>query len=87
LLGIQLTKPKKSNHFKVEPENWLTVMTFCNLNTQWKYGAMGGCMGLDYAGLKVVMDLNVPKKQHQTVFKGVQIMEREALKIINKKAE
>jgi len=48
---------------------------------------MGGCMGLDYAGLKVVMDLNVPKKQHQTVFKGVQIMEREALKIINKKAE
>lgn len=45
---------------------------------------MGGCMGLDYAGVKAVIDISIKKSERATVFKGIQVMEMAALKVLNK---
>lgn len=62
-------------------------MLFCQCNTQWRYGALGGLIGLDYTGVKAVLDLELKRKRRKAVFQQIQIMERAALNILNKKAE
>ena len=69
----------------VDPENWQAVMLFCQCATQWKYGAMGGVMGLDYPGVKTVLDLTVEKSKRAELFSALQVMERAAMVIMNEK--
>lgn len=71
----------------IDPENWLSFQTWKSLSTQWNYGAMGGVMGLNYPGVKTVLDLTLKKKQHAAVFADIQLMERTALAILNEKAD
>jgi hypothetical protein len=48
---------------------------------------MGGVMGLDYAGVKALLDLTQPKKRHMGLFAAIQVMEQAALKILNSKSK
>lgn len=51
------------------------------MQTQWRIG-MGGATGLDYSALPVVEDrLGVPKQRRAECFRGLQIIEREVLRV------
>lgn len=49
---------------------------------------MGGCLGLNYPSIPVVMDLaSIPKKKRKQIFEDIQILEQAALKVLNSKYE
>jgi len=84
VLGLALPdQPKKSKHFKVHPDNWDAVILFCSLSTQWAYGAMGGVIGLNYAGVSLPLELAIQPDKQADVFAQIQLMERAALKVMN----
>lgn len=57
------------------------MQVFMAMQTQWRIG-MGGATGLDYSALPVVEDrLNVPKQRRAECFRGLQIIEREVLRV------
>lgn len=87
LLGLALPEPdvEQDTDFIVDEDNWETVTLFCQCATQWQYGAMGGVIGMYYPGVKIVMDVMLPRKRHAEVFMGLQVMERAALAILNEK--
>ncbi len=69
------------------PDNALPMQVFMAMQTQWRIG-MGGATGLDYSALPVVEDrLNVPKKRRAECFKGLQIIEREVLRVWSEAAK
>lgn len=59
--------------------NWDTFNVFYHLSTQWRTG-MGGPTGLDYNTIiPVGKMLGLKKKQINTLFPDLQVMENEAL--------
>lgn len=63
------------------------MQVFMAMQTQWRIG-MGGATGLDYSVLPVVeARLNVPKKRRAECFKGLQIIEREVLRVWSEAAK
>ena len=57
-------------------------MIFIRMMTQWRT-TMGGVTGLDYSVLQMLFDLYDISNQVE-VFEDIQIMEREAMKLLNK---
>lgn len=75
--------------FEVWEENWLTFNFFTELSTQWFYvSGMNGssATGINYQSIESMMRIkNIPRKTQATLFAEIQIMEREALVVMNKK--
>lgn len=70
--------------FEVWPDNWLTVLVFADLMSQWNVG-MGGTIGLRYEALPMVLELHgIAAKQKREIFDGLRVMERAAVDEINK---
>jgi hypothetical protein len=46
---------------------------------------MGGVFGLDYPGVKTVLDLLHPHEHHSELFTAIQVMERAAMDVLNSK--
>lgn len=69
---------------EVHEDNWDSVLLFCALDTQWRTVAtMAGafCVGLEYAGVKALLDLTGLKARDRTRrFADVQVMESAALR-------
>lgn len=67
------------------PENWPIFTLFCSLQTQWRVG-MGGATGLDYSALYPLLD-RVAKSSDEwdEMFSDIQLLEREALAVMNEK--
>jgi len=59
------------------------VGLFLRLSTQWRYGMMGGVLGLDYPGVEALLRIE-RVKDRAAVFVGLQIMESGALPELNK---
>jgi len=57
-------------------------MLFIRMMTQWRT-TMGGVIGFDYNVLQMLFDL-YDISNRQEVFEDLQIMEREAIKFMNK---
>lgn len=77
---------------EVWPENHRAFEVFSAMQTQWRIAprGMGGSspIGLDYQALHAVMGLmGVPKKEQQSVFLDVQIMEIAALKTVGEQPQ
>jgi len=68
--------------FEVWPENWEAVVLFCRLSTQWKLGAFGGFIGLDYVAVDATMRL-LKIRQRERLFGQIQLMESAALAVLN----
>ena len=63
----------------IYPDNWLAVLVFKDMLTQWRYGP-AGISGLDYGPLSFVMKTRgVRFLEREDVFESIQIMERAAL--------
>jgi hypothetical protein len=74
--------------FDVWPENWRAVITFVALGTQWRTGAMGQIVGLDYVAVEAAFRLRrVPPYKWRGLFAALQLMEAAALDYWHKKAE
>ena len=61
--------------FEVLPENWPTIELFLAVCTQWRFGGMGGLLGLDYPAVDVAvryLELTVGPDS----FAGLQVMEQ-----------
>lgn len=73
--------------YEVWPENWPILELFLALNTQWRFAGMEGQRaGLEYSAIPVVMDAHqVPAKRRSKWFAWLQMMEREALQVLNSK--
>lgn len=70
------------DEFEVWPENESALEIFCRLGTQWKVGALGGFLGLDYSGVLALFDL-LGVENRKEMFDKVQDMERAALPVLN----
>jgi hypothetical protein len=75
-------------HFEVYEENWPSLELFLEVQSQWRLVAgMSGAsyLGLDYQGVEAFMRLKpVPRKDRAGLFQDLLIMEREALRVLNK---
>lgn len=68
---------KRQGTIDVWPENWEAVQVWARSQTQWRVG-MAGVIGMDYAGLDVVMQrMDVADKAD--VFDRIQVMESATL--------
>lgn len=63
--------------FYLWPENLAVWQLFMDCDTQWRSG-MNGREGLDYSGVRVVMEMHGVRKQ-RPCFLALQKMERTAL--------
>lgn len=64
-------------------DNWETVQIFLRLSTQWRYGGMGGAIGLDYPSMESVMRM-LRVKDRGAMLDQLRVMERAAMGVMNK---
>lgn len=75
---------RQPDEFGVWPENMPVLNLFTRCKTQWRTGAMGGFLGLDYVAVDVVIkysDIDATPE----LFADLQAMESVALSEFNKK--
>jgi hypothetical protein len=76
--------PQGPQHFEVLPENWEAVRIFSRLGSQWKIGAFGGFIGLDYPALESALRMmRILPSRRPGLFESIQIMEAAALEVLN----
>lgn len=68
----------KEEIFCVFPENWDVVSLFLRCQTNWKVAPGGGLLGLDYNGVRVVME-SLGWWPNDNIFQDLQIMESAVL--------
>lgn len=82
---IQAAGTPPPAHFAVWTENWEAVQLFTRLSTQWRYGGMGGVIGLDYAAVEAAMRMiRIKPDQRSALLEDLQVMEGAALGVMNK---
>jgi Phage related hypothetical protein (DUF1799) len=71
----------------IYPGNWLSVQVFVALSHCWRIDSMNGIyQGLDRPSIVATLSLmRVKRKQHPGIFNDLQLMEGEAMAILNKR--
>ncbi|MCC7487621.1 MAG: DUF1799 domain-containing protein [Burkholderiales bacterium] len=72
---------EESDAVDVWPENAPALDLFLCLRTQWRMGAMGGVLGLDYSGVLALFRMRRVKNQPE-MLGDLQVMESAALPIL-----
>ena len=73
----------EEENFDVWPSNWPAFCLFQAMNTQWNVGPCGAT-GMNYTPINSVMELiGIRKKDRAGVFGDFQIMEAEALAVMD----
>jgi hypothetical protein len=68
---------------EVWPENWQSFCLFAKVNTQWRVG-MNGPTGLDYCAIYPLIDkIAEDAEDWNQIFDDIQVMESEAIDVIN----
>jgi hypothetical protein len=62
---------------------WESVMMFLRMGTDWVYAGMGSCTGMNKQTLQWYMDVFAVANKRE-MLEDLQVMERHALKLINK---
>jgi hypothetical protein len=70
----------------VRPDNAAALELFLALRTQWRVGAMGGVLGLDYPAVLAVFRMR-RMKDMAAMLADLQVMEAAALPVLNRKAD
>lgn len=72
-----------SDDCEVWEENWLSVMLFLAVSTQWIISPFGGYIGINYTALQSTMSMiGIKKKKRASMFDDVRIMESAALEVL-----
>ena len=69
----------EGDEVEVWPENWPAFSLFCDLQTQWNVGGMGGRTGLRYEALYPLLDRIATGDEWDALFADIRIMEIAAL--------
>ena len=83
--GLALPAPTKQADFEVWPANWPALQMFARLQTQWRT-TMSGVSGLDYTAVLAMLRL-YEVEEPQAMLEDLQVMEVQAIKILNKGAK
>lgn len=79
----------REDDYELWPEHWDAWQVFLSCATQWRIlVGMGGVryQGLDYGGVESVMRFQgIKGKDRREIFSQLQVLEEEALKVINEK--
>lgn len=69
------------------PENVPAALLYLACDTQWRYAGMNGVpTGLDYEGVKAVMDLQaIPPEDRPRLFADVQVLEQAQLHVTHQR--
>lgn len=78
-----LTEEDIAETVEVWPEHQAPMAIFQRVGTQWNVG-MGGPVGLRYEAVYPLIERDCPDQFHETL-DCIQVMEREALRIMNTK--
>jgi len=79
--GLKAERPAAPTHFDLWPENVSAFKVFSAMDTQWHVGP-GGAIGLRLETLPFMLEMQgVEKTEWPQAVEGVQVMERETLKI------
>jgi hypothetical protein len=74
--------------FAVDPDNWNTVNLWLKVSHLWEIGPMGGFISLNWTSVLAKIQLQ-EKYEHLEItpemLRGLEVMEHEALKVLNKK--
>lgn len=70
--------------FAVWPQNKRALDAFMAVRRQWKYGPMGGVLGLDYQGVEAVLRMRKIKIDAE-LLDDLAIMEGGAMEVLNAK--
>lgn len=68
--------------FAVWEENWPTLKLFLRMRRQWRYGAMGGVIGLDWPGIESRLRL-MKTEMTAEMLDDLDAMEDAALEALN----
>jgi len=86
LIEEVLTDEREEEAFEVWPENWRALELFLACRTQWRVGAMGAVLGLDYQGVAAVFRMKKVRDQ-EAMLADLQVMESAALKVFTRQIE
>jgi hypothetical protein len=85
---LQLVEASQEGPPELWPENVPVVAVFTAMGSQWVEARKGGVTGLRYEALPAVMRYcRIARQEEAAVFAGLRVMEREASKWINARAQ
>lgn len=72
--------------FVVYRDNWSCVLVFSSLSSRWRQDGISGVFyGLERADIFATFQLmQIDKDQYSNIFADLQIMESEAIKVLNR---
>jgi hypothetical protein len=83
-----MTREDVATSVDIWPDNARAYNLFHGLSTQWRIGGMGGPVGLDFLVAYRRMDrMNLSPEEYDHLDNDLQIMEREALRVIGEQLE
>lgn len=89
MLGISgvvspsLDDAEATGPFEVWDDCWESVLMFLRMGTDWVYAGMGACTGMNKQTLQWYMEVFEVKEKRE-MLEDLQVMERHALKLMNK---
>lgn len=82
---MKLEGERKDEFVECWPDNWPIVQVFAGMLSQLNIGGMGGVIGLRYEALPLVFRMyDIKREDEQDIFDGLRVMERAAVKLLNK---
>jgi hypothetical protein len=83
VISPSLTDTESLGPLEVWEDCWESVMMFLRMGTDWVYAGMGSCTGMNKQTLQWYMDVFAVENKSD-MLEDLQVMERHALKLMNK---
>ena len=80
----QMQSKEEAQAFEVWPEHWDVMHLFLRCSTQWVVSSAGDIVGLNYSGVKVLLDLEFRENQ-KDVFFDLQVIEMQVIKTMRER--
>ena len=87
-LGIKgIPAPKQVESYEIFAENWLSIIIFLDIQTQWRMD-QGVIYGLDYNAIKWIFELKKDEiKKPLEILADLQVLEAKIIETVNKKSK
>ena len=83
VISPSLADAQSLGPLEVWDDCWESVMMFLRMGTDWVYAGMGSCTGMNKQTLQWYMDVFTVENKRE-MLEDLQLMERHALKLMNK---
>jgi hypothetical protein len=83
VISPSLADAESLGPLEVWDDCWESAMMFLRMGTDWVYAGMGSCTGMNKQTLQWYMEVH-EVKDRRSMLEDLQLMERHALKLMNK---